>query len=114
MVNYYVRRTARVFATVFAVMTVTFGLIRLLPGGSIHAAARAVAPIRVPAEQVNQQIENLQNIRPDAPLWEQYINYMISVVQPDLGQSISKGDPVVGSSPRLHRGRSSSSSSRLS
>jgi peptide/nickel transport system permease protein len=95
MVNYYVRRTARVFATVFAVMTVTFGLIRLLPGGPYTQLRAQLLRSGVPAEQVNQQIENLQNIRPDAPLWEQYINYMISVVQLNLGQSISKGDPVV-------------------
>jgi len=69
MVNYYVRRTARVFATVFAVMTVTFGLIRLLPGGPYTQLRAQLLRSGVPAEQVNQQIENLQNIRPDAPLW---------------------------------------------
>jgi len=94
MVNYYVRRTARVFATVFAVVSVTFGLIRLLPGGPFTQLRTQLLQAGVPPEQVNKQIANLQNIRPDAPLHEQYVNYMISIAQLDLGQSISKGDPV--------------------
>ena len=95
MVNYYVRRTARVFATVFAVASLTFGLIRLLPGGPFSQLRTRLLRAGVPPEQVEQQIENLQNIRPDAPLWQQYIDYMISVLQLDLGTSISKGEPVV-------------------
>ena len=94
MVNYYIRRTARVFATVFAVMSVTFGLIRLLPGGPFTRLRAQLLRSGVPPEQVNKQIANLQNIRPDAPLWKQYIDYMIAVLQFDLGQSISKGEPV--------------------
>ncbi len=95
MVNYYVRRTARVFATIFAVMTATFGLIRLLPGGPFSQLRAELLRQGVPPDQVNEQIQNLQNIQPDAPLWEQYINYMISAAQLNLGTSISMGEPIV-------------------
>ncbi|QLH84715.1 ABC transporter permease [Halosimplex pelagicum] len=94
MVNYYVRRTARVFVTIFGVMSLTFGLIRLLPGGPFTLLRTQLLQQGIPAEQVNQQIENLQNVRPDAPLHEQYINYMISAVQLDLGTSIQYSRPV--------------------
>jgi len=94
MVNYYVRRTARVFVTIFGVMSLTFGLIRLLPGGPFTQLRTQLLRQGIPPEQVNQQIQNLQNIRPDAPLWQQYIDYMISAVQLDLGTSIRYGDPV--------------------
>ncbi|WP_436931354.1 ABC transporter permease [Halosimplex halobium] len=94
MVNYYVRRTARVFVTIFGVMSLTFGLIRLLPGGPFTQLRTQLLRQGVPPEQVNQQIANLQNVRPDAPLWQQYIDYMISALQLDLGTSIKYSRPV--------------------
>jgi len=94
MVNYYVRRTARVFGTIFAVMSLTFGLIRLLPGGPFTQLRTQLLRQGIPPEQVNQQIENLQNVRPDAGLGEQYLNYMVSAVQLDLGTSIKYSEPV--------------------
>jgi peptide/nickel transport system permease protein len=83
-----------VFVTVLAVMTATFGLIRLLPGGPFSQLRASLLRQGVPAEQVNQQIQNLQNIRPDAPLHIQYVDYMVSVLQLDLGTSISYSAPV--------------------
>ncbi|GAA0283293.1 ABC transporter permease [Halobacterium noricense] len=93
--NYYLRRTLRIPATILAVATLTFGLIRLLPGGPFTQLRIQLLQRGVPAEQVNARIEVLQNIRPDAPLWQQYIDYIIGVVQLDLGQSISLGKPVI-------------------
>ncbi|WP_436906911.1 ABC transporter permease [Halosimplex marinum] len=94
MVNYYVRRTARVFITIFGVMSLTFGLIRLLPGGPFTQLRTQLLRQGIPPEQVNEQIANLQNVRPDAPLWQQYIDYMISAIQLDLGTSIKYSEPV--------------------
>jgi len=90
MVNYYVRRTARVFATVFAVMTVTFRLIRLLPEApytQLRAQLLRSGSLR------NRSTSRSRTCRTSdlTHRWEQYINYMISVVQQNLGQSISKG-----------------------
>ena len=93
--KYYLRRTLRIPATILAVATLTFGLIRLLPGGPFTQLRLNLLQQGIPAEQVDARIEALQNIRPDAPLWQQYIDYMVGVVQLDLGQSISLGEPVV-------------------
>ena len=76
-------------------MTVTFGLIRLLPGGPFTRLRTQMLAAGMDPQTVNKQIENLQNIRPDSSLPEQYANYMLSALQGDLGMSISKGDPVV-------------------
>lgn len=94
MVNYYIQRTARVFATILGVMTLTFGLIRLLPGGPFTRLRASMLQSGMDPEAVNEQIENLQNVRPDASLPEQYVNYMASTLQGDLGESISLGEPV--------------------
>lgn len=93
--NYYLRRTARIPLTIIAVATLTFGLIRLLPGGPFTQLRVELLQQGVPAEQVDARIEALQNIQPNAPLWQQYIDYLIGVVQLDLGESISLGDPVI-------------------
>lgn len=92
--KYYLRRTLRIPATILAVATLTFGLIRLLPGGPFTQLRISLLQQGVPADQVDARIEALQNIRPDAPLWQQYLDYLIGVFQLDLGQSISLGDPV--------------------
>ncbi|ESP87116.1 ABC-type dipeptide/oligopeptide/nickel transport system, permease component [Candidatus Halobonum tyrrellensis G22] len=72
----------------------SFGLIRLLPGGPFTQLRLQLIRQGVPVEQVNARIEALQNIRPDAPLWQQYLDYLIGVVQLDFGQSISLNQPV--------------------
>ena len=95
MVNYYLRRTARVFATIFMVASLTFGLIRLLPGGPYTQLRTQLLRQGVPAAEVDARIANLQNIRPDAPLWQQYIDYMFALAQGNLGESISLNEPVV-------------------
>jgi peptide/nickel transport system permease protein len=95
MVNYYVRRTARVFVTIFMVASLTFGLIRLLPGGPYTLLRTRLLRQGVPAAEVDARIANLQNIRPDAPIWEQYIDYMFALAQGNLGMSISLNEPVV-------------------
>ncbi len=93
--KYYLRRAARIPLTIFAAATLTFGLIRLLPGGPFTRLRLQLIRQGVPVEQVNARIEALQNIRPDAPLYVQYFDYMAGVVQLDLGQSISLNEPVV-------------------
>ncbi len=93
--NYYLRRALRVPLTVLAVATLTFGLIRLLPGGPFTQLRINLLQQGVPADQVDARIEALQNIRPDAPLWQQYLDYIVGVIQLDLGQSISLNQPVI-------------------
>lgn len=93
--KYYLRRTARIPLTILAVATLSFGLIRLLPGGPFTQLRIQLIRQGVPVEQVNARIEALQNIRPDAPLWQQYLDYIIGVAQLDLGRSISLNKPVI-------------------
>ncbi len=93
--NYYLRRTIRIPATILGVATLTFGLIRLLPGGPFTQLRIQLRRRGMDAQEINARIEALQNIRPDKSLPEQYIDYLIGVVQLDLGQSISLNKPVI-------------------
>lgn len=93
--HYYLRRTARMPLTILAVATLTFGLIRLLPGGPFTQLRIQLIRRGMPIEQVNARIAKLQNIRPDAPIYIQYWDYMSGLVRLDLGTSISLNKPVI-------------------
>lgn len=93
--HYYLKRTARIPLTIFAVATLTFGLIRLLPGGPFTQLRIQLLRQGMPVEQVNARIAALQNIRPDAPIYIQYWDYMSGLARLDLGTSISLNQPVI-------------------
>jgi len=44
MNRYYIERTVRTVLTIWFVMTVTFGLIRLIPGGPIQMLRARLTP----------------------------------------------------------------------
>ena len=94
--NYYVARTAQAIFTVFAVITFSFGLIRLMPGGPMdYVRAQLQQEVgTVDQAQINTMVEVYTNVNPDAPLYEQYITYMLNIAQGDLGVSIWFNEPV--------------------
>lgn len=96
MVNYYAERTAQAAATFLTVCTLAFVLFRLMPGGPM-AYLRAQMVSDNPSadrERINQLVESYANLRPDDPLYVQYFDYMTSLLQGDLGQSIWYSAPV--------------------
>ncbi|WP_459194638.1 ABC transporter permease [Halosimplex sp. J119] len=94
MSNYYLRRTARVFVTIYLVATLTFGLIRLLPGGPYSQLRNNLRRQGMSAQEIEARIQALQNINPNAPLWQQYVDYIAGFFQGNLGQSIHYQEPV--------------------
>lgn len=98
--NYYVSRVLQALFTVFAVITITFSLIRLMPGGPIeYLRAQLISQASRSGEQVNYEkinarLEAMTNITPDEPLYIQYFDYMADILQGDLGQSIYHDAPV--------------------
>lgn len=100
MTSYYVKRTIQAIFTVFAVSTLSFGLIRLMPGGPMDYIRAQMMQSRsgdVSMAQVNRLVEIYTNVRPQEPLHAQYIEYMSSLMVGDLGQSIYyNGESVSG------------------
>jgi peptide/nickel transport system permease protein len=97
MVNKFVERTLQAFITVFAVVSLTFGMIRLLPGGPMQYLKSQLirqSGGEVSMERINALVEVYTNVNPDKPLLTQYINYMTSIVQGDLGKSMWYSKPV--------------------
>lgn len=100
--NYYINRIFQMVITIFSVITLSFALIRLLPGGPVEAIkARIYTQAResgesVNAEQVNNLVEAYSGIQPDQPLIIQYFDYIFGVLIGDLGVSTQYQTSVTG------------------
>jgi len=83
MLNYTLRRLAASLPTIFIIITVTFFLIRLAPGGPFDLE-RPIDPLIM---------ENLRRAyHMDLPLWQQYFLYLGNLLQGDLGPSFIRRD----------------------
>lgn len=91
MARYIVRRVGQAILTLYTVFTLTFLLIRFLPGGPM-AYLRAQVMKRQRGSDISQRelntiVESYTNIHPDLPLHVQYFNYLSSLTQGDFGKS---------------------------
>ena len=89
MVKYILKRTAWAFLTLLAVVTVTFFLMRSIPGDPLAGMARALPEETKAAFMAKYGL--------DKPLFEQYLIYMKGLLTEfDLGESLRyAGRPVL-------------------
>jgi oligopeptide transport system permease protein len=80
-VTYYLKRVLSAVLTLFIIATLTFFMMRAIPGGPF-TRERSLAP------EIEAALRAKYNL--DAPLFEQYIDYMVGLVQLDLGPSFSQ------------------------
>src|SRR5262245_27887344 len=86
MLAYILRRLASALPTLFIIITLSFFLIRLAPGGPFSLEKPLEAKV----------MENLARIyKLDRPLHEQYFLYLGSLLQGDLGPSFYHRDFTV-------------------
>lgn len=94
--NYYVKRVLRSGLTVYIVVTLSFVLVRLMPGGPadfVKAQIRQRNPAATP-DEINRMVQQYISLRPDKPISEQYINYLGGLLHLDLGTSFFYNRPV--------------------
>ncbi len=78
MLTFLLRRLGSTIPTLFLVVTISFFLIRLAPGGPFDLEQPLEAKV----------MENLRRIyQLDQPLWRQYASYLGALLQGDLGPS---------------------------
>jgi peptide/nickel transport system permease protein len=95
--NWYLKRSGQALFTVFAVITLSFVLIRALPGGpEAYLRAQLALGGSTSFEEANRLIEQYIKINPSEPLWKQYLDYMLAIFQGDLGTSLYFEEPVAG------------------
>ncbi|GAA0597072.1 ABC transporter permease subunit [Paenochrobactrum glaciei] len=83
MLNYTLRRLAGAIPTVLIIVTITFFMIRLAPGGPFDLE-RPIDPL------IMANLRKAYNM--DAPLWQQYLIYLGNLLQGDLGPSFARRD----------------------
>ena len=94
MARYYLQRALQALITVFAVVTVTFAIIRLLPGGPMDfLRAQLLQQARqgggdINMGLINQQIQNYVGFNPDKPIYVQYVEYLTDLAHFNLGMSV--------------------------
>lgn len=81
MLKYSLKRLVSMAITLFLIATITFVLMRSIPGGPF-TGEKALTP------EIQKALEEKYNL--DAPLWEQYLDYMGGLIQGDLGVSFKK------------------------
>jgi len=71
-----------------AVVSLTFALIRWMPGGPRDYFLAQMMNQNVDADRLSVMMQQYANLSPDAPLHVQYIDYMSATLTGDLGRSI--------------------------
>ncbi|GAB4558911.1 MAG: ABC transporter permease [Anaerolineae bacterium] len=94
--NFWVRRGAKALFTIFFVVSLTFFLVRLMPGSPIEIYINSlIEQYGIPYDEAKNQAAALFAIDLDAPLYMQYLSYLKNLLRGDLGTSlISAGTPV--------------------
>jgi peptide/nickel transport system permease protein len=94
--NYLLGRLLKAAFTVWTVVTLTFFLIRLMPGNPIDQIInQLVSQYGVPYVEARDQAAALFSVDLNEPVASQYVGYMRRLLRGDLGSSLlSKGTPI--------------------
>ncbi|MBI1298386.1 ABC transporter permease subunit [bacterium] len=87
--SYLLRKTLKALFTIWLVITLTFFLIRLLPGNPVELYMnQLIVQYSMPLDEARDQASALFNIDLEQPVLLQYAQYMSKLVRGDLGMSI--------------------------
>lgn len=94
--SYLRNRLIQAGVTLYGVITLSFFLIKLMPGGPIEFLQEDIRqnpqkyglPENPSMEAINRKIEMITNVPPEKPLMESYVDYMIAIFQGDFGNAI--------------------------
>lgn len=94
--SYLLRRILKALLTVFLVSSLTFFLVRLMPGSPVEVYINTLtSQYGISYEEAASQAAGLFSFNPDKPLIEQYWEYLTSLLQGDFGMSlVSPGTTV--------------------
>lgn len=94
--SYTVRVIVQAVLTIFGVITFTFFMIRLMPGNPVEIKIEQFMQRGLTFEEASNQVAALYQFDPNAPILQQYADYIGKLLQGDLGESItSPGTSVI-------------------
>ncbi len=89
MTSFLARRLAFACVTLFAVLTLVFVLVRIVPGDP--------AQLILGDQASREAIDALRHrLGLDMPLWDQYLVFLANALRGDWGVSMVSGQPVIG------------------
>ncbi|WP_247004275.1 ABC transporter permease subunit [Halosolutus gelatinilyticus] len=95
MSNWLIKRIGQGVLTILVVFHLTFALVRFMPGNPFEAMyAQMLSENPNNPDAARRLVELTINIQPDKPMHVQYVEYMSSMLQGDLGHSLSQNQPV--------------------
>jgi len=97
MRRYVVKRIAIAALIIYFVVTLSFFLVRLMPGSPVAALESQLEQEGgITPQQIQQQVQAIYGLSPKAPLWKQYLIYVEHAFEGNLGRSVTNpGETVV-------------------
>jgi peptide/nickel transport system permease protein len=93
--NYFLVRTLKALISILIVTTLTFFLIRLMPGNPIDIYVSQQTAQGIPYQEAQQMAASMFQIDLDRPVYLQYADYLAGLAHGNFGMSISTpGTPV--------------------
>lgn len=92
--DWKIRRVGQTVFTVWAVLTISFALVRLMPGNPIDYFLTQVGSDLQNPQRAYELAQLHLNVDPREPLHIAYIDYMGSMLQGDMGRSMTMSEPV--------------------
>ena len=98
MLGYLARRILMALVTIYVVVTISFYMVRLMPGNPIEfLEAQLEQQGGTSPDQVRQQVQAIYGVMPTGPLWKQYLTYVGDIFRGDFGVSLlNPGQSVLG------------------
>lgn len=93
-IDWRIRRLGQAAFTVWAVISLSFVMVRMMPGNIMGAMITRMAQQGINPAQARELIELRMTIDPDQPIPAAYVDYLLNTLQGNLGQSIYYGEPV--------------------
>jgi len=88
------RRILLLVFTLVAAITINFFLIRLMPGNPVDALLNELITQGYSYEEALTRVAQIISFVPNAPIHEQYIDFVKGLMRGDLGRSIRLAQPV--------------------
>ncbi len=96
--HFLVQRLAKALFTIWFVTSLTFFLIRLMPSNPVEVYINElILNYGLPYAEARDQAASLFALDLDAPLWKQYLDYMVNLVHGNLGTSLRSPGTTVTS-----------------
>ncbi|MGH8791543.1 MAG: ABC transporter permease [Stackebrandtia sp.] len=88
--EYFAMRVLRAYFVVYVVATGVFFMLRGLPGNPVDVYIARLTAEGIPYEEAAASAAAFYSFDPDAPLWQQYLDYLWGLVNGDFGNTLSR------------------------